>query len=60
MISLFFIIFFNIFPQLKGKILKQWYELLAKFYQRNDWRFMNFGYAELNGKKENLFLEKAD
>lgn len=39
---------------------KQWYQLLAGFYQRKDWNFMNYGYAPLDDQAEPLHLHEAD
>jgi len=47
-------------PKLKGVIWKQWYQLLARFYKRKDWTFMNYGYAPVDNQIEKIELNKAD
>lgn len=32
-------------PRFKKFLWRQWYQYLAKGYKKNDWRFMNYGYA---------------
>lgn len=37
------------FPTLKRRFWRGGYELLARRYQHSDWRFMNYGFAALDG-----------
>jgi ubiquinone/menaquinone biosynthesis C-methylase UbiE len=39
---------------------KQWYQFLARSYQRKEWTFMNYGYAPLDDQTEKLCLAKPD
>jgi ubiquinone/menaquinone biosynthesis C-methylase UbiE len=47
MIENFFIFLTGISPKIKRILWRWWYELMAKFYQKNDWKFMNYGYTDL-------------
>ncbi|MCK4764159.1 MAG: methyltransferase domain-containing protein [Candidatus Aminicenantes bacterium] len=61
MISKIFIMLCRFSPKLKVILWKRWYQFLAKAYhQREDWNFMNYGYAPLNGGKEKLNLNDED
>ncbi len=35
-------------PRLKGILWRQAYQFLAKYYQKKDWAFINYGYAPLS------------
>jgi len=52
--------FSRISPKLKSIYLKHWYQILARLYQRNDWKFMNYGYAPLADQTRKICLDKAD
>ena len=41
-------------PSLKRTIWHWWYQLIAKKYPLPNWKFMNYGYAELNGQNLDL------
>ena len=60
MIAILFTIFCRISPKLKGVMWKQWYQFLARSYQRKDWNFMNYGYAPLGDQTEIFYLDKTD
>ena len=60
MIAELFKILFGNFPKLESRIWKLWYEYLAKFYQRKDWLFMNYGYASLDGQSDKPTLDVTD
>ncbi len=60
MIVNLFIMFCRISPKLKGVMWKQWYQFLARSYQRKDWNFMNYGYAPLADQTEQIYLGKTD
>ena len=60
MIANLFRMFCRVSPELKSMIWKQWYQFLAKSYQRHDWNFMNLGYASVNDLTEKLHLDEMD
>lgn len=60
MIVQLFRFFIDIFPNIKGFIWKRWYQFLAKFYQKKDWGFMNYGYAPIGDSSENVCLNNKD
>lgn len=60
MIANLYNIFSKISPKLKVKMWRLWYQFLALSYQRKDWKFMNFGYASLDGQDEIINLNKGD
>ena len=60
MIAILFTMFCRISPKLKGIMWKQWYQFLARSYQRKDWNFMNYGYAPLGDQTEIIYLDKTD
>lgn len=60
MIANLFIMFCRISPKLKGIMWKQWYQFLARSYQRKDWNFMNYGYAPLGDQTKIIYLDKTD
>lgn len=47
-------------PQLKKNLWQWWYELLAQNYQKSDWEFMNYGFADLQGELSPLNLSQED
>ncbi len=53
-------LFSSILAKIKGAFWKLCYQHLAKSYQREDWKFMNYGYAPLEGNPEMMPLEPAD
>ena len=50
----FFSLLINLLPSLRRKIWHWWYQIIAKKYQLPNWKFMNYGYAELSGQKLDL------
>ena len=54
------IVIANKFPRLKRSLWKRWYEFLAFRYLRQDWTFMNYGYASLDRQAKRLELEDTD
>ena len=54
MIVKFFKFLANLSPALKRSLWRWWYQIMAKRYQLPDWKFMNYGYAELNGTELDL------
>lgn len=49
LISLFFLLS-SLSSRIQGKLWKWWYQKLSAGYKKNDWRFMNYGYASINDK----------
>jgi SAM-dependent methyltransferase len=47
-------------PSLKVNLWKQWYQFLAKSYQIEDWKFMNYGYTCLDTQDEGIDLADSD
>jgi ubiquinone/menaquinone biosynthesis C-methylase UbiE len=60
MIADLFRMFCRICPKLKGAMWKQWYQFLARSYQRKDWTFMNYGYAPLADQNKITHLDETD
>lgn len=54
-----FLFLISLSPALKRASWRWWYERLAAFYKKPDWRFMNYGYAPLKGEKS-LDLDPRD
>ncbi len=50
----------SMLSKIKGALWKLWYQHLAKVYRRKDWKFMNYGYAPLDGSPEMMALEPVD
>lgn len=50
----------SLLAMLKGFLWRLWYQHLAKSYQKEEWKFMNYGYAPLGDHPEMMYLEKAD
>jgi ubiquinone/menaquinone biosynthesis C-methylase UbiE len=53
-------LFRAIFAKLKGALWKWWYQYLAKSYKKQEWKFMNYGYAPLDENPEMVALDTAD
>lgn len=47
-------------PRLRRLLWKGWYQFAAKRLKRDDWTFMNYGYAGDDGVGETVALETAD
>ena len=47
-------------PKLRGFLYKHWYQFVARTYQRADWKFMNYGYAPLDGHAGKPELDQDD
>ena len=60
MIVYLFTFLCRVSPKLKGIMWKQWYQYLARSYQRKDWKFMNYGYAPLDDQIELIYLDETD
>ena len=56
----FFSLFMRSLPSLKRTIWHWWYQLIAKKYPLPNWKFMNYGYAELNGQNLDLQGESEE
>ena len=54
---------FQLSPKLKGVLWRQGYQFVSKFYKKDDWKFMNYGYASIsdpNHPTEAVVLDAAD
>jgi len=60
LISRIFVITCRIFPSLRRLLWKRLYQLLAGMYKREDWIFMNYGYAPLDPGERRLRLDDED
>lgn len=60
MLSDFFTVFFRIFPRLKSILWREAYQFLSRVYTKTDWKFMNYGYAPLNGFEGTVVLDRSD
>lgn len=60
MMEFFLSRFSRISPKLRSFFYKPWYKLLARSYQKNDWNFMNYGYAPVSGQDLVINLDQAD
>lgn len=49
LIRLFFLLA-SLSPTIEEWLWKRWYQKLASAYKKKDWRFMNYGYAPINGE----------
>ena len=47
-------------PGLRALFFQRLYQYLAWFFPRKDWKFMNYGFAPLDGKQPGVCLEEAD
>ena len=47
-------------PRFKTSVWRRWYQFLAGRHPREDWSFMNYGYAPLDPQTERLALDDAD
>jgi len=52
----------NSSPALKRAVWGRWYQFLARSYKNEDWTFMNYGYANLDGgdSAPPLYLQEGD
>jgi ubiquinone/menaquinone biosynthesis C-methylase UbiE len=53
-------LFSRLSPKLRSVLFKPWYQFLAKAYQKNDWNFMNYGYAPLADQQNGIELTQED
>lgn len=60
MIENIFIFLTEVSPKIKRKLWRWWYEFLANSYQKSDWEFMNYGFADLNIELPTLNLTPDD
>jgi ubiquinone/menaquinone biosynthesis C-methylase UbiE len=54
MLSRFFVFVINISPSFKKALWKKVYEFLASRYPTEEWTFMNYGFASLDGNQPEL------
>lgn len=55
-----FLFLSSISPALEEWIWKKWYQKLAGAYKKNDWRFMNYGYAPTDHKSSLTLNSETD
>ncbi len=60
MIENLFIFLTGISPKIKRNLWRWWYQLMAKSYQKTDWKFMNYGFSDLNLELNPLTLSPED
>jgi ubiquinone/menaquinone biosynthesis C-methylase UbiE len=60
LISKLFVIICRVFPSLRRVLWKRLYQLLAGLYKREDWIFMNYGYAPLEPGEGDISLDDDD
>lgn len=60
MLSRFFVYVLNISPRFKKAMWKRVYEFLASRYPTEEWTFMNYGFASLNGGEPELETDKDE
>lgn len=60
MIIKVFLFLIGLSPRIKRNLWRWWYQLLADSYQKNDWRFMNYGFVDLNSDAKPLNLRPED
>jgi ubiquinone/menaquinone biosynthesis C-methylase UbiE len=60
LISKLFVIICRIFPSLRRLLWRRLYQLLAGLYKREDWIFMNYGYAPLVPGEGDISLDDDD
>jgi ubiquinone/menaquinone biosynthesis C-methylase UbiE len=60
MIENIFIFLTQVSPKIKRKLWRWWYEFLANSYQKSDWQFMNYGFADLNSELKPLNLTSEE
>jgi len=59
MIAKLFMAICRLSPYLRKVIWRDWYQFLARSYQRKEWSFINYGYASLDPQTEKLQLDDA-
>lgn len=47
-------------PKFRSTFFKFWYQFLARVYRKDDWKFMNYGYAHLGDHNKVINLSEAD
>ncbi len=60
MIAKLFMAICRLSPHLRKLIWRHWYQFLARSYKREEWSFINYGYASLDPQTEKLQLDDAD
>ncbi|MFL7812625.1 MAG: class I SAM-dependent methyltransferase [Anaerolineales bacterium] len=56
----FFTVFSRLPSGLRGFVYKHFYQFMAGTYRRQDWKFMNYGFAPLSGQDSRLNLDAKD
>jgi ubiquinone/menaquinone biosynthesis C-methylase UbiE len=60
MLSRIFIFILGLSPNVKRTLWRWWYQFLANYYQKPDWRFMNYGFVPLEPDVSELDLAEED
>ncbi len=60
MIEKIFLFLLELSPKIKRNLWRWWYQSLARSYQKFDWKFMNYGFYDLNSELSPLNLMKED
>ncbi len=60
MIEKIFLFLLGLSPKIKRSLWHWWYQSLARSYQKSDWKFMNYGFCDLNSELSPLNLMEED
>ena len=60
MIETIFIFLTGISPKIKRTLWRWWYQIIAKYYQKSDFKFMNYGFCDLNSQLSPINLSEND
>lgn len=60
MLSRIFLFLLGLSPDVKRTLWRWWYQFLANYYQKPDWRFMNYGFVDLEPDVGKIDLAQAD
>ncbi len=56
----FFLFLLKLSPRMKRTLWRWWYQNLVRSYPEFDWRFMNYGFCDINSELGNLNLSQED
>jgi ubiquinone/menaquinone biosynthesis C-methylase UbiE len=45
---------------IRAFVFKHWYQFLGRYFQRRDWKFMNYGFSPLENQSRQIQLEEQD
>lgn len=60
MLTKIFIFLLGLSGDIKRTLWRWWYQFLANYYQKSDWKFMNYGFAPLEPEASELDLAPED